>query len=252
MWNSLKSDLYRMVHTKSFYITLCMSMLVYLLIFGNYGVMSNTTFAIFNAETDSFTQYLYYLPKSGIFQCILLIFLSMFFSDEYISGFHKNVYPLQVKKYNIVIERFIFSFIVSLLYFICTLIPDVIHQLCKPLPFGDFDFLQYLLFMIIQILFICAVSGLISLIIHISRSRVVAVLLSIGYGMMFIYMILMGMSMFMFKDDILVRYSMYVNAGTLPETFSWSSYQTPLLVLGGTLVLYHAISYIILKKKDIA
>lgn len=252
MWNSLKSDLYRMFHTKSFYISLILCMFVYFLIFGNFGIMSDTTFAMFDPKNDSFIQYLYYLPKSGIFVSILLIFLSMFFSDEYNTGFHKNVYPLQVKKYAIVIERCIFTFLTVVIFYICTLIPNVIYQLCNPIPYGDLDLLQYLIFLFVQILFLCAVSGLIALIIHVTKSRVVAVLFAIGYGMMFLYMILMGMSMFMFEDDILVRYTMYVNAGMLPKTFHWSTYQTPLLVLIGTLILYHLISYIVLKKKDIA
>lgn len=253
MWNSLKSDLYRMLHTKAFYITLGILVLAYLFIFKDMGVMSNTNFASFYRTENTFTDFLYYLPKSMIFQMATLIFLGVFLSDEYNSGFHKNVYPVQTKKWKLVIARFILFFIITAFFIATISLMCFIIQLFDPsrIAYGSFELFPYLLFIVLQILFMAAASSIMSMLVHLSGSKVVAVLFAVGYSMI-IYIILFGISMMLFNNDILVAYTLYQNSGVLPEVFSWSGYQEPILVLCISIILYNGISYLLLKKKDIA
>ena len=64
MWNQLRSDTYRFLHARATRILLLIytAMMAGLSIFG--GIVSNTTYAMFDLETDTFAHYLLFLPKS--------------------------------------------------------------------------------------------------------------------------------------------------------------------------------------------
>ena len=107
MWNNLKMDLYRMVRQKSFYISMTVMLLLYLWLTTAVGLQNNTPFATFHQGKDTLVDFLYYFPKSSFYQIAVLIFLSLFFCEEYASGFVKNIYPMMHRKELLLLERFV-------------------------------------------------------------------------------------------------------------------------------------------------
>ena len=85
MWNNLKMDLYRMVRQKSFYIAMVIMLLLYFWMTNAAGLQNNTPFASFYADKNTLVDFLYYFPKSAFYAVAVLVFLSLFFCEEYLS-----------------------------------------------------------------------------------------------------------------------------------------------------------------------
>lgn len=251
MWNNLKSDCYRALHTKSFYVILILSVVVYEMLFTGNGIMNNTGFAEYRYEENTFAEFLYYLPKSGLFAFLALLFVGMFATDEYNSGFVKNTYPLHVHKWTLLLERYVFNLIIITVFYLAIVLVTGLCQLLSPITSGSLNLEHYLIYLLVQILILGAVASFITLITHLTKSRVLIVLISLSFGMMMWYM-MMGMLLdFLFKSTDLLQYTMYELMGKLPYAFSWDGYRTAILVLIGNTLLYNGISCLILKKKDI-
>ena len=120
----LRSDLYRILHIRSFKIgVFIMSIMTICLTMPSVNVMSNTAFANYDAQIGNFAEYLYYFPKSAIFMIIVMLMYVIYLNEEYTSGFIKNVYPYQTDKLKLSISRLlifviyyiVFSFISGIL-----------------------------------------------------------------------------------------------------------------------------------------
>lgn len=251
MWNNLKSDAYRALHTKSFYVILILSVVVYEMLFTGNGIICNTGFAEYRHGENTFAEFLYYLPKSGLFTFLALLFVGMFATDEYSSGFVKNTYPLHVHKWALLLERYVFNLIVITVYYLAILLVTGICQMFSSIPSGSLDLGNYLMYLLVQILMLGAVASFITLITHLAKSRVLIVLISLCFGMTMLYMMLGMLLDFLFKNTDLLQYTIYELMGKLPYTFSWDGYCTAILVLMGDTLLYNSISCLILKKKDL-
>lgn len=250
MWNNLKSDIYRALHAKSFWIILFSLMVLYGMILTDSGVQTNTVFAQFYPESDSFTDFLYYLPKSGLFITLALLFLAIFTSDEYTFDYTKNIYAINVRKWKLVISKYIFSVLLITLYTLVLVFEAYLIHGLIPMRVGNFDILNFIIYTLMQIGFIAAVSSFIMILTHLIRSRVLSVLISLVYGMMMWYMFLGGITQFMFGDAEILRNTLYQASGELPRIFSWEGYQYAFFILIGNTLLYNGISYFVLKKKD--
>lgn len=250
MWNNLKSDVYRTLHTKSFYIMLFLMVGFYMLTLGSNGFSTSTNYAHFSRDINTFGEYLYFLPKSYLFVMMSLLYLGIFAVDEYMAGFTKNTYPLQVNKWKQVMERYLFSIVIIALFYAVLLGSSLLLQLVYPLELGSFDVGTYPVFVILQIMSIAAAACFTMLLSHLFRSKVAVVLFAIVFG--FILNALMMMLCYLLLDSLeLLQLTMYVKSGTLPYVFAGKEYgELALVVLGNTL-LYNGISYYILKKKDL-
>lgn len=251
MWNNLKSDGYRALHTRSFYVILILSVVLYQMLFTGNGVMNNSVFAQYRYGENTFAEFLYYLPKSGLFILLALLFVGLFATDEYSSGFVKNTYPLHVHKWTLLMERYVFNMIIITVYYLAILLATGIIQLLDPILFGELEPASYIGYVVVQIFILSTVASFLTLITHLTKSRVLIVLISMCFGMMMWYM-MMGMLLdFLFKNTDLLQYTMYELMGKLPYTISWDGYGTAILVSIGNMLLYNGISCLILKKKDI-
>ena len=103
-----------MVRQKSFYISMTVMLLLYLWLTTAVGCRTIHRLRPFIRERITLVDFLYYFPKSSFYQIAVLIFLSLFFCEEYASGFVKNIYPMMHRKELLLLERFVFSFITAL------------------------------------------------------------------------------------------------------------------------------------------
>ncbi|MEG0527180.1 MAG: hypothetical protein RR531_06665 [Longicatena sp.] len=250
MWNNLKSDLYRTFHMKAFYVTLILAVVAFMMILGEFGLQNNTPFATFHRGKDTFVQFLYYTPKSMMYSLLVLVFVGIFSTDEYNCGYVKNTYPLQSHKSTLAIARYFYCVIICTIFLIAILVGTCLLQIIIPISMGSFNLLDYLPFAIVQVLTMAAASSFSMLLSNITKSKVLVILYSIGYGMI-IYMTVCMLLGFMFHDISASEWMMYVLSSKLPYTFQMEAYRDAILVLIGNTLLYNGISYLILKKQDI-
>lgn len=251
MWNNLKSDLYRMLHIKSFYVMLVLCIIFYILIFTGTGFVSNSNFAQYNAGKDSFSDFLYFLPKSSVLQCIVLVYIGMFICDEYNSGFIKNTFPLITKKWKIIISRYVFFIIVEMIFFLTSILACALMQIWYQAAVGTINWLDYIIYLFTQIIFLATFASFMGLIQHLTKSRVLVILLGFVYSFMLLYTLIFGIGYLIAPQTHVTKYMLYEVSGLLPYTFSLEGYQTAFIVIIVFTLLYNGISYLLLRKKDI-
>ncbi len=77
MWNLFKSDVYRLLHSRFFFVlTLLYTLMTILLVSTEGTVVSNTSFASFDGRTSTLADFLAFLPKNAIF--FFFVFLASF------------------------------------------------------------------------------------------------------------------------------------------------------------------------------
>lgn len=251
MWNSLKSDIYRTLHTKSFYVILSFIIVLYALILTDSGVQTSTIFAQFHREQNTFADFLIYFPKSGLFVLLVLLFVAIFMSDEYIFDYAKNTYSIHVKKWKMVLSRYLYCFLITTFYTLAMLLCALVIQVILPMKGGSIQIGDYAIYLIIQIAFIGVMASFIMMVIHLTRSRIIAIVIPLLYGMQMWYMLVGSIIIYLLKSEDILKYTTYQSSGELPSTFSIEGYSLALFVLIGNTLLYNGISYLILKKKDI-
>lgn len=250
MWNKLKSDVYRTFHMKAFYVVLGLMLLSFVLLLDDLGMQSNTEFAHFTRGVDTFVDFLYYIPKSMMYSLFVLIFVGIFFTDEYNSGYVKNLYPLHTHKSILVIGKYLYCVIICFVFYMAVLAGSFIVQLVDPTTFGSIQLGDYLPFVIMQLLTMAAAASFTMLLSNLTKSKVLVVLYAIGYGTI-IYMFVGMILNFLFHDVSALQWMMYVLSSKLPYTFGMDAYRNAILVLIGNTLLYNGINYLLLKKQDI-
>lgn len=251
MLNSIKMDLYRVLHTKSFYISIVLLLLAFIWMINGEGLVSNTAYASFHRTQDTLYDFLYYFPKSMFFQMAILIFLALFCNEEYNSGFMKNIYPIQ-SKCGILIERWILSIVMILLFtLICIVVVGIEIAITQP-AVNDFSFSSYIIYILMNTFVFSAVCAFVIMIIHLTRNKVVGILVAVGFSFSIIFMLNTAIAMLLPEELPYVEYTLYYMIGNLAKTPDVSTYGKAAAVAISSGILYNIISYLILKKKDLA
>lgn len=252
MWNNLKSDLYRMIHMRAFYVTLVICFIINLIMLFTSGISLNSPFASFMSNKNTLIDYLYYTIKSPTYLVLIFVFLSIFHNDEYTKGFVKNTMPIIHNKAILVIERYIFNIIAIVILWVCSLAPVVIKEMISPLSTGGiFQIGDYLIYIVVEILAACTVASFIMMLNHLTRSKVILIVYACFYSMFILYMIETSLAVALLDDASIMENCMYALSGSLAHSFSWNDYSTTIYLIIIYTLLYNGISYLILKKKDI-
>lgn len=252
MWNNLRSDLYRVLHMRAFYISIAIGLFVNFILMTSTGITINSNFSTFSIESNTFTDFLFYLAKSPTFQLIVLVFLCVFHNDEYDKGFAKNIMPITYKKSSLVFERYLLCVMVVFMMWVAIMIPCIIIQfVLTPTSYAAFSIMDLAIYNVVQILLLSAFASLLMMLNHLTRSKILIIVLATSFGALVLYMGLASLCIWLLGNHDLMQYTIYELMGTLPYKFSWETYQTAFFVLIGTTLLYNGISYLILKKKDI-
>ena len=99
MWNLFKSDVYRLRHSRFFFVVTLLYTLMTILLVSTEGVIvSNTSFAAFDGRTSTLADYLAFLPKNAIFLFFVFLAYILFLSEEYQSRYVKSIYPFFQRK----------------------------------------------------------------------------------------------------------------------------------------------------------
>lgn len=256
MWNNFKSDIYRITHMKAFYITLSVAVGVNLMLLVTSGFHIGSFFAEFSRSSDSYTDFLYYVVKAPTFMLAVTIFLCVFYNDEYDKGYAKNIMPIMNKKGALVVERYLICVLVALMLAVAIIVSSAVLVLLIPSVFVHheaFDIVQYAIFAFTQILLISAFTSCLVFLNHITRSRILIILLASFFSASILYMLEGSFCemIFEYENADILKYTIYETIGTLPKEFTWDGYKIAFFVLIGNTLLYNGLSYIVLKKKDI-
>ncbi len=234
---------------KSFYISMTVMLLLYLWLTTAVGLQNNTPFATFHQGKDTLVDFLYYFPKSSFYQIAVLIFLSLFFCEEYASGFVKNIYPMMHRKELLLLERFVFSFITAFIYWAVIIVMVVVENLWQQDSFASFSILQFICYSLMQMLILTVIASFLNMLIHATGSKVLAILVSVGYGSMTVFMLHAGI-MSLLKVEY-TDYILYAISGQLPYSWDAVFYSRAAMVAITSAILYNIGSYVLLRKKDL-
>ena len=193
--------------------------------------------------------FLYYFPKSAFYAVAVLVFLSLFFCEEYASGFVKNIYPSIHRKELLLLERFVFSFITAFIYWIAIIVMVAVENLWQQDSFATFNILQFIGYSLMQMLILTVIASFLNLLIHATGSKVLAILVSVGYGSMTIFMLHAGIMSLLNVDY--TDYILYAISGQLPVEWDALFYSRAAMVAITSAILYNVGSYILLRKKDL-
>lgn len=252
MLNNLKMDVYRMTRQKSFYVALGVLLFLFAWMLCSTGTRSDTMFASFNRKDHSTMDFLYYFPKSTIFIIGVMVFLSLFSSEEYDSGFVKNFYPLQQKKWKLLLEKWIFSFLVYAIYWVAIVGLSLLINVWVQDPFLSFSVKDYLLFSLMQAILLGAAGSFVSMVTHCFQNKIASVMIAVAYGGAIFFVLHTGICELLPQELSYYEQTLYYISGTLPYTFDAEVYGKAFAIAISSTILYNGISYIILKKKDIA
>ena len=106
MWNLFKSDVYRLLHSRFFFVlTLLYTLMTILLVSTEGVIVSNTSFASFDGRTSTLADFLAFLPKNAIFLFFVFLAYILFLSEEYQSRYVKSIYPFFQRKEKLIFAR---------------------------------------------------------------------------------------------------------------------------------------------------
>lgn len=248
MWNLLRSDVYRFLHTRSTQIVTLLYVLMLILLVSTTGVVSNTAYASFDASTDSLSDFLTFFPKSLVFLFLVLLAHVLLVSEEYQSGYAKNLYPYVQNKWKLAASRLLsFVFIWGLFAFISILYSTCwLGFVCD--RWGTLS-ASYLVYLFAQFLYALLLAGTATLLVHLIRGRILPVLFvllqpcGVFWG-------LQVMLMQHFSLDY-GRYLPYMLSGVLPMQWANEPYLQLFLIVGVSLLLAYIGNVLVLKKKDL-
>lgn len=253
MWNNLRSDIYRITHMKSFYITLGVLILLNVQLIVSDGLQISAGFGTFSRANDTFADFLYYIFKTPTFILAITIFLCIFHNDEYDKGFAKNVMPIMNKKWVLIVERYLVSLVITLGLSLAIIICCVAVNMLMPnaLLQGPIDIGHFAIYAVTQCLIVCSFVSMLVFLNHLLRSRILIILLSCFFSLFVFYIIENSISTMLLGNSDLLNVTMYYSIQTLPKVFTFEAYKMVFLIIGVNTVLWNALSYAVVKKKDI-
>lgn len=250
MLNMLRSDLYRILHIRSFKIgILVMSIMAIGLTIPSMNIMSNTPFANYDAQTGTFVEYLWFFPKSAIFTIIVMLMYVIYLNEEYTSGFIKNVYPCLSNKLKLSVSRLLVFVIYYIVFSFINIIFSLVTVGFIQGRFGTISIFDYIIYYLIQFLLATAIASILELCIHLSKKNILSIILIFLYT----FGILFGMAYTFFQECFnLSAYenTIYYLSGTLPSQIS-SVYLNSVIVGMITLGIGIVLNMFVLKKKDL-
>ena len=100
-----------------------------------------------------------------------------------------------------------------------------------------------------QMLILTVIASFLNLLIHATGSKVLAILVSVGYGSMTVFMLHAGI-MSLLKVEY-TDYILYAISGQLPYSWDAVFYSRAAMVAITSTILYNIGSYVLLRKKDL-
>lgn len=249
MWNMLKSDFYRITHTISFKRTMILFIIFMTMLYMDWGVQSNGLFASYDASKDSFVDFLYFFPKTAVFQMFCFIYLCMFISEEYNNGYVKNIYPYFQNKGKLVGSRYFTFILIYMIFSITNIILTLFLTVVSGREMGDISFANYLIYFVVQICINSVIGLFFSFSFRLFRSMTASIMLVIAHTLMFFW----GLHYLIFDLTGInyLEYTIYYLNGNLPNVFDADIYGKTLLVVAVMTILCLSANYLVLKKKDL-
>ena len=268
MLNLLRTDLYRVFRSKSFYI--CFGILVFINIvtFGILFIITNPStrdlILQFGAElsadasdiesslanTTILEIFRQGTVSGGFLSVTTGVFGALFICMDFESGFIKNIMAAHENKWDYVLGKTGTFCIVNFLYLLGTLLVTLLLNIISG-GFFAYSGLEDILYYLFSAWFIVnAFSALIMLICMITRSKAAGVAGAICLNSGLVVMILS--SVFgLFGLGWIFDYSLYLTLASLPSAFQGEYGLRPFITGAAFFVLYTVISEIVLAKKDI-
>ena len=249
MWNQLRSDTYRFLHARATRILLLIYvvMMAGLSIFG--GIVSNTTYAMFDLETDTFAHYLLFLPKSMLFVFFVLLGYVLLLGEEYQSGYVKNVYPLMQNPWRLALAKILSFLFIWGLFFLIGAVMGAVGSGVMRSHWGELSW-AYALYLAAQLLYALMLAMTISLLIHLFRGKLAAVLFVTLHSMGVICSLLIYL-LSQIGAEKLAGNLPYMLSATLPSGWESGAYAGMFGIVGVCLLLAYAGSALVLRTKDL-
>ena len=149
----------------------------------------------------------------------------------------------------LLLERFVFSFITAFIYWSVIIVMVVVENLWQQDSFASFSILQFICYSLMQMLILTVIASFLNMLIHATGSKVLAILVSVGYGSMTVFMLHAGI-MSLLKVEY-TDYILYAISGQLPYSWDAVFYSRAAMVAITSAILYNIGSYVLLRKKDL-
>lgn len=264
MLNLLRMDLYRLFRSKGFYI--CAGCLVFtqLLVLGVPYVLANPAlreFIIQQGATitgdvaelksasilDLFHQG---NVSGGFFSVTLGILASLFICIDFESGFIKNILTAHENKWDYILSKTSCFMLVNLMYLAITYLFCLGLNILGRGFFASVPLPNVLLYLISAWMINNGFTALTMLICIITRNKAFGVAAAICLDGGLIVMIF-GSVLGLFNLNGIMRYTLYMNLNSLPQSYSGVESLKPIIIGFVFLVIYTVLSKFVLAKKDI-
>lgn len=268
MLNLLRMDLYRIVHSKSFYICFGALILCNFMTFGILLLLTNPTLrdlvmqygAELSAGSDQIKEalstasilevYRQGTIGGGLFSVSTGILASLFTCTDFDCGFIKNIMAAHENKWDYILSKMCSLILINLLYLVGSFITLLPLNLISGGVFAWSSTADILFYLFSAWMVTNGLSALTMLICIVTRSKAAGIAGAICLNGGLIVMILNAL-LGLFGLQWLTKYSLYVNLASLPSSFE-GNYSLQACITGLVfLVIYTVISKIVLTRRDI-
>ena len=250
MWNLFKSDVYRLLHSRFFFVlTLLYTLMTILLVSTEGVIVSNTSFASFDGRTSTLADFLAFLPKNAIFLFFVFLAYILFLSEEYQSRYVKSIYPFFQRKEKLIFARIMTFAAIWCLYILIGVLWSSFWLGALIGRTGTLILPDYLLFLLAQLLCAEMIALILSLLIHIIGGKVLPILFMMFYSFGAIFLLLSAAGTY-FEIDC-SKYLPYYLSGALPLTAESGPYLQLFGIIGLLTILTFCADLLVLRKKDL-
>lgn len=256
MRNNIKMDVYRLFKSKSFYITLAifLTMLITML-WGVSDTGSTGGTATFGANEVQITgfsviQTIQLFTGSGMLIMIIGVFTVVFYDEEQHSGFDKNIYALQTKKWKVCVGRWLIGVILLTVCFLSIIIGVLITSGIVGIPLENEGLLDAILFIVEMIFMNSVYLSVATLLVNLTKGKTIAIVI--------IFILTSGMI-----DNVIAsildyvnlfdwtKVSPFINMIILPPSFDTTLTIRALALNASLLALCWGIHMAYLRKRDV-
>lgn len=118
----------------------------------------------------------------------------------------------------------------------------VVENLWQQDSFASFSILQFICYSLMQMLILTVIASFLNMLIHATGSKVLAILVSVGYGSMTVFMLHAGI-MSLLKVEY-TDYILYAISGQLPYSWDAVFYSRAAMVAITSAILYLSLIHI--------
>lgn len=183
MRNNIKMDVYRLCKSKSFYITLAIFLTVLITVLWGVSETGSTGgTATFGANTVQITgfsmiQTIQLFTGSGLLIMIAGVFAVVFYDEEQHSGFDKNIYALQIKKWKVCVGRWLIGVIFISVFFLSIILGVLITSSIVGIPLENEGVLETILFIVEMIFMNTVYLSVATLLVNITKGKTIAIVI---------------------------------------------------------------------------